>query len=220
MLDPGFGYSGQPKVIVDRPKRLRTKRNKKFQGASSEPSSEPEPRAVKAVADLEYEITGLEIVEGGNGYVKTEPPRIRITPPEEDPDWFLTVQDRPELRMVPVTLNEERSIRAKVAELEFPDGRVAFPPPPTMTTSTGALASQNILRRLNRDKLAMLPPSIRPQLAQNGKTGGKPVYSIPMLTVIPQSGEDIAPRYRAFDPVFGGIGTIPVQKGATELKAR
>jgi hypothetical protein len=32
---------------------------------------------------------GIDIIDGGNGYVADEFPSISITPPLEDPDWFI-----------------------------------------------------------------------------------------------------------------------------------
>jgi len=37
------------------------------------------------------------------------------------------------------------------------------------------------------------------------------------MDLIPQYVYNLSPRYRAYDPVFGGVGMVPVEKGALEL---
>lgn len=197
LLDPGWGYGGRkqapPKVKIE-PPRLKSK------GESGQ--------RAKAVAELEYEIVGAKVVRGGNGYVKTEVPQITITPPDGNPDWFLAVQEQPEMRMKKPA--EIEPLRLEVAEMKFSDGNVAYSID-RMPESKGV--DNALLDRLQRDPLEMLPPSIRPERYKYG------IYAIPSLARIPQSVPNLSPRYRACDPVFGGVGRVPVTKGAVALKA-
>ena len=84
VLDPGVGYGlGDdpivPIVEIEHPKRLKKKgepqqQQGKFKGKGSEAGTAPEIeiRTAVAVADIEYEIVGARLVDGGNG---------------DDPDW-------------------------------------------------------------------------------------------------------------------------------------
>ena len=204
VLDPGYGYGDRndspPKLSIEAPPKT-TGMNLKA------------PRRAKAVAELEYEIVGAQILSGGSGYVQTEPPKVKISPPEEDPDWFLALPEQPELRMDPVTQPEP--IRAKVTEMRLPDGNVAFsidglPRSPRL--------DDDLIDRLQRDPLELLPSSVRPVLRSDPSTGGI-LYTVRSLDQIPQFVAILSPRYRAYDPVFGGVGTVPVTKGALSLSA-
>lgn len=200
VLDPGYGYGGRksmpPKITIDEPSQL---------GSGG--------RRAKAVAMLEYEIQEVKIIRGGKGYVETEPPRVKVTPPKDDPDWFLSLQEQPELRMLPVEPSD--FFRVKVSEMTAPDGNVVFP-------SSGISGRYSIddvlLERLQRDPLEMLPSSIRPERVQSASFDSD-FYSIPALDRIPQYVAVLDPRYRAYDPVFGGVGIVPVQMGALQLTA-
>jgi len=39
------------------------------------------------VAELEYKVYGVEILDGGSGYILDEPPEVSLSLPTEDPDW-------------------------------------------------------------------------------------------------------------------------------------
>jgi hypothetical protein len=115
--------------------------------------------------------------------------------------------------MDPVTQPEP--IRAKVTEMRLPDGNVAFsidglPRSPRL--------DDDLIDRLQRDPLELLPSSVRPVLRSDPSTGGI-LYTVRSLDQIPQFVAILSPRYRAYDPVFGGVGTVPVTKGALSLSA-
>lgn len=248
VLDPGYGYGGvgsgqvrnlnkPPAVHVDPPpKNLATGGGI---GAS---------RPAKAAAVLEYEITGIELLRGGAGYVKSEPPAVRVSPPREDPDWFLSVQEQPELRMIPVESDEDifSGIRARVTEMRQPDGNIAYSLSGSGAAPPSAVAMQQpqiddaLLDRLHRDPLELLPQWVRPQrrpvvadvpqtpttksligatsITERASGLSRTAYTIPVLDSIPQVVAVLNPRYRAYDPVFGGVGKVPVTKGALELR--
>jgi hypothetical protein len=196
VLDPGYGYGKRklepPLVIIARPGNDQ----------KSGTSKKEELRGATAVAELEYEIAGLEIVEGGNGYVSTEPPKVTISPPEEGyPDWYV---DIPELAVQQADFG---SIRAEVAQMRCPNGNLAF--------SIGSVRPRiNVsIDRIKNDPLGLLPSSVRPERNSLG------CYIIPPIAAIPTYSTSPNPRYRAVDPIFGAIGTVPVTKSAMELKA-
>jgi len=78
-------------------------------------------------------------------------------------------------------------------------------------------ADPEVIGRVAGDALSLLPNSIRPELS--------PVfdrYIVPELPPIPVDLSDIAlpsQKYRAIDPIFGGIGTKPITIGAKKLTA-
>jgi len=204
VLDPGLGYGG---------KDTQTPPQIQILAPSKKGKDPKEIRVAKAVAVLEYELADLQLESGGNGYAKTEPPKISISPPESDPDWFLAIQEQPELRMVPVTSTVP--VEARVEEMKFADGNIAF------STAGGPIrrswVEDDLLDRLRRDPLELLPSSIRPEKLLLRRTK-QMLYGIPSLDDIPQYVVDVAPRFRAVDPVFGSVGKVPVSRGASELK--
>ena len=202
VLDPGYGYGTQreipPKVMIEPPKKPRGKKD-------DDDEKDRVYRRARASADLEYEIIGVDIVSGGSGYVSTEPPTVTISPPPQDPDWFVAVQELPELRMQPLT--DSYMVKAVVTEMNFVDGNVAFS---MSATRRRAGMDGTMIDRIRGDYLEMLPSVARPQR-------GDSVYTIPALEVIPDVALDLNPLYRAQDPLFGGIGVLPVTKGARAL---
>ncbi len=205
VLDPGSGYGGPtgeipPEVKIEAPpKRV----NKKVQKV----------RTATAIADLEYEVVGLELIDGGNGYSVSEPPSIQIVPPKQDPDWYIQVQDTVDQRYLPMG-DSEIKLKARVAAMKTAAGvsvLVSDNPPNFATIDSG------LIQLLQREPLELLPSSFRPRLVMDEKTGLRS-YTIPALKGIPMSSSDYPYFYREFDPVFGGVGRVPVTKGASALK--
>ena len=207
VLDPGYGY-GQGKkgtalppkvVIIDAPKKKQS----------------PDFRPAKAVAELEYEIVGLNILNGGNGYVADEFPTIKISPPTEDPDWF--VQEHTFQRSNLEDVRSQYSVKGEVKEMLLGDGTIID------KTFCGPEVTDGMIARVKRDPLELLPSRIRPQCVDTSSSSssssslaGVSYYRIPSL---PDMTVAAVPslRYRAFDPIFGPIGRVPVTKGARAL---
>eukprot|EP00535_Pseudo-nitzschia_heimii_P002881 CAMPEP_0197185590 /NCGR_PEP_ID=MMETSP1423-20130617/12261_1 /TAXON_ID=476441 /ORGANISM="Pseudo-nitzschia heimii, Strain UNC1101" /LENGTH=1071 /DNA_ID=CAMNT_0042636699 /DNA_START=472 /DNA_END=3687 /DNA_ORIENTATION=+ len=195
VLDPGYGYGRNknrtpPKVIVKPP------------DATGIEKSVGQRRAI-AKAELEYEIASIEMVENGNGYVCTEPPRVDITPPFQEPDWFvdfadLAVLDEPGLN--------RQTFGASVMEMQR-GGSVVYTP--TMVKPPPEYS----LQRIKDDPIGLIPSIIRPALNSDGSYENPLVASVPTI----DNARD-NPRFRAVDPLFGAIGALPVQKSAAELK--
>ena len=207
VLDPGYGYGGSkekpPRVQIGKPT-----------GRPSDTSKAP--RTAKAIAQLEYEIVGVKIVDGGNGYVKTEPPVITVSEPDTDPDWFVDVQEIPSMRMIP--FESDYFLRLQVSEMKFPDGNVAFSLGGTGIKSSRTLVNDELIQRLQRDPLELIPSSVRPELREDVSTGNS-IYVVVPLARIPQFVAVMDARYRATDPIFGNVGRVPVTKGAAALSA-
>lgn len=195
VLDPGYGYGKLKKrrIPLEPPKIM-----------IAVPSTESniKGRRATAVAEMEYEIVGINTTSGGNGYVNTEPPEITISEPAEDPDWFVEV---PELK---VLLSEFGPVRAEVAEMRGPTGNLAYSIGDYPKVSRQSIS----VDRIKRDPTELLPSSIRLERNSIGK------YIIPSIAAVPTYSTSPNPRYRAVDPLFGSIGSVPVTKSALELK--
>jgi Mitochondrial carrier protein len=203
VLDPGYGYGGgrkvlPPKVVIEAPPAQRSRNTP--------------ARTARAYAQLEYKIAGIQLVDGGTGFVSTEPPCIRISPPSQDPDWFISVQDNPTMRMVPVL--DPEPLRATVTEMKYADGNIAFSINGIPDRSN--VINDDLLERIVRDPLELLPSSARPELLPDPRSG-TPRYTIPQIASVPQFVAAPSPRYIAEDPIFGGVGRLPVTKGASAL---
>ncbi|VEU35297.1 unnamed protein product [Pseudo-nitzschia multistriata] len=197
VLDPGHGYGRSknktpPKVIIKPPES---------RGIAQSRGNRP----ALAKAELEYEIVEIEIVEKGNGYVGTEPPLVTITPPEEEPDWYVDVA---ELAVLADSSSNRQSFGASVVEMRGPKGNLAYSP-----GGIRAVPPKFPLRRVREDPIELLPSVIRPEYNSYG------TYVIPSVAAV-RTYEKILdnPRFRAVDPLFGAIGALPAQKSAMELK--
>jgi len=208
LLDPGYGYrsttansGGVLQVKVDAPPSLskaKLKQRKKLQGR----------RTAKAIAELEGEIVKIDIVKGGNGFVISEPPSVVISPPDELPDWYVAPSEF-------LGRNEEQGsfVQARVSEMRLGDGTTVSPSVLQNLQGTRVSVDRAVIERLQREPLELLPFSkIRPQ--RIGKDGSYTIVGLPAPT---PAMPDISPRFRAVDPIFGAVGTVPVTRGATEL---
>mmetsp|Transcript_40921 Transcript_40921/g.123405 ORF Transcript_40921/g.123405 Transcript_40921/m.123405 type:complete len:893 (+) Transcript_40921:1635-4313(+) len=234
ILDPGFGYGGGgsrneepalPTVEIEAPRKSRRAR------ASNGPQQNGAKamRAATAIAELEYAITDIKILDEGNGYVTTQPPRVTISPPEADPDWFLS---RAELAPKRQGAEEDAGsgggeMGARVTSMRrpFPGGAVDTSTA-TAIRSEMTLLDESALWNVRGNPLGLLPSDIRPEFVKSvvfspglvvtPSEGG--TVHIPFLPEAPPRGAPLpSPRYRAFDPLFGGVGTKPVTKGARDL---
>ena len=200
VLDAGYGFGGRkghpPRVTIALPKQKQP--GKRF-------------RTAVAIAELEYEIVGIQILEHGNGYVATEPPKVTVSEPLVDPDWFV---DTPELDLLEAKFGPAR---AEVAEMTGPKGNIVYSLGGTMADRTTITPPEPIkvpLRRVRDNPTELLPSMIRPELNSYG------TYVIPSIAAV-RTYDNILdnPRFRALDPLFGAIGTLPAQKAANELKS-
>ena len=197
-LDPGSGFGhiskGEPpKVRISSP--TKGPRSKDLVGRTA--------RRAQAVAELEYEISDIQLLDGGSGYVANEPPKIFISSPRNDPDWYLDSKEIHEKGA------KAPMIIARVVEMKYPDGSIAYP----MSTETmSASAGEISFSRLQNEPLELIPSTVRPEITSDGS------YTVPAVSKVPAYASTRSPRYRAVDPLFGSIGSVPVTKGALELK--
>jgi hypothetical protein len=198
VLDPGYGYGRRKETPPSVTVALPNQANKRF-------------RPAVAKAELEYEIVGIGILQNGNGYVSTEPPKVTVSEPAEDPDWFV---DTPELDLLE---SEYGPARAEVAQMMGPKGNLAYSLGGTMAERTAITPQEPIqisLRGVWENPTELLPSVIRPELNSYG------TFVIPSIAAVRTYDNIIdSPRFRAVDPLFGSIGTLPAQKAANELKS-
>ena len=206
VLDPGYGYGLRgkklPEVIIEQPKteeKLSPRERKRMSH---------EFRPAKAVAELEYEIVGIDLLDGGNGYSGSETPSISISPPQENPDWYYSPDELfgGQLAKNPA---EPKSVSARVVEMRLGDGTVLTEPIESKPIDDA------MINLLERDPLELLPTSVRPMQRYPGSAA----FVIPTLPPMPPQMVVPSARYRAYDPLFGGVGSVPVTMGALELSA-
>ncbi|KAL7554183.1 hypothetical protein ACHAWF_017585 [Thalassiosira exigua] len=216
VLNPGFGYGGRqtkqgvepilPSVEI-RERKLRNK------------SSKSEIKPAKAVAELEYKVVGIDIVDGGSGYLFDQPPKVSLDLPE-DPDWFAT----PAI-LSPGTEEDEENqlILASVTQMKSGNNGVLIDTKAVRKGRDDLTLGNVVLRAIQEDPIALLPFSARPQFSLFRDEASSDViengyYSIPS---IPPAPSDITPssNYRSIDPLFGGIGKAPVTKNALTLSS-
>ena len=247
VLDPGYGYNTggqkklpdgtintkmteQPPLVIIRP----PKNPRKGITINTTPNSSKGLRFRQATANavMEYKVEAITVTEKGNGYVGTDPPKITISPPREDPDWFV---DLAELAVFDDPAIDRRPFEPRVTKMNIPKsggiyeiGGIAAAARRRSSSSSSSSSSSTPSSSATTDTkipitsfvggdgdpLALLPP-VRPEL--DTSTG---MYVLPSISDIP-TYDDVKkknPRFRAVDPLFGAIGAVPVQKSATELK--
>ncbi len=210
VLNPGLGYGGKDgdvEVRIAPPKKINI-------GMKSDESNNY--RTAVAIADLEYSITDIKILNGGNGYVFSEPPNIYISPPQdqEEVDWYMVPLDK---KLWQVNDKENR-VEVRVHTMSSSINNETFVIDTTDMSPYQLIESDpSILKDLENDQLALFPSTLRPYFVKFDKSGRKGAYSILSLPL--ESTKLILPsqRYRAYDSVFGGIGAKPVLKGAQKL---
>ena len=218
VLDPGYGY-GKYNRRTDIAPEVRIASPKKPLGTDNK--SKDKYLTAIAIADLEFAIDAIKIVDGGNGYILNQPPNAAITPPAIDADWYMSPIDRLTWRA-----NDIDQVGVKVVSM------IRSNTGETVDVNTGQPEEldligsyPSILNVLAGDPLSLLPSSLCPHFtasgdqipelgARAGKNGNYRILSLPetLPTMILPS-----PRYRAFDPVFGAIGSKPVTISAQAL---
>eukprot|EP00984_Skeletonema_dohrnii_P017696 scaffold8131_cov215-Skeletonema_dohrnii-CCMP3373.AAC.2 len=215
VLNPGFGYGGstargQPTLpTVEFRERIFPRQKKK---KSNNGSSPKKVKAAKAVVELEYQVAGATILDGGSGYSFDSPPDVKISLPATDPDWFVA----PNIYGQSMDDDENQYIAARVTKIKRGGSGVILDTDAAMRGGIGQRVTRDILRTVLRDPVALLPPSVRPELSIDK---GAAFYSIKSLPRPPSKDVILPSNYRSIDPLFGGIGRAPVTKNQVTLSA-
>mmetsp|Transcript_37334 Transcript_37334/g.78210 ORF Transcript_37334/g.78210 Transcript_37334/m.78210 type:complete len:892 (+) Transcript_37334:94-2769(+) len=215
VLNPGFGYGGRqsrqgeptlPTVEIRERKLLRQKKSK------------VEVKPAKAVAELEYKVIGVNIVDGGSGYLFDEPPKVSLDLPQVDPDWFA----KPTIFDQNMEEDEENQlILASVTQMKSGTDGFVVDIRAARSGKDDLVFEDDTLRSIQKDPIALLPSNTRPQFSkfQGSNVIEKGYYSIMPLPAAPSDVALPSSNYRAIDPVFGGIGKAPVTKNAVTLSS-
>ena len=220
VLNPGFGYGGvgtssrgggPPTLpMVEFRERIAFPRQKKKKKKDSRSLSRVKP--AKAVVELEYQVAGVTILDGGSGYSFDSPPEVKISLPPTDPDWFV----EPNIYGENMEEDENQYIAARVTKIKSGSNGVVFDTDASIKGGIGQRITRDILRTVLRDPVALLPPTVRPELSKD-KNGA--LYSIKSLPRPPSKDVILPSNYRSIDPLFGGIGRAPVTKNQVTLSA-
>lgn len=245
LIDPGFGYGGQQNREGSEP-TLPTIEIRERKSRQSNPGTEVKP--AKAVAELEYsvilfvfaiiifclilvcayllrinfrlQVVGVDILDGGSGYLFDQPPKVALVLPQTDPDWFAT----------PMTLldteddDENQVILASVTQMKSGGDGIIIDPKAVRKGRDDFQLGDDILRKIKSDPISLLPPIIRPQYSKfiddaSPSVIAKGYYYIPSLPPINRDAALPSSKYRSIDPLFGPLGKAPVIKNALTLSS-
>lgn len=166
-----------------------------------------------AVAELEYKVSGVDVVDGGSGYLFDQPPEVSWNLPV-DADWFVTQKSQ--------GIEEDNQlVTARVSKMRSSTSDITVDTGAVRRGKSELVVDVDILRKLQSDPITLIPCYIRPQFTKFAADGEtvikKGFYAIPSLPLPPMNAKIPSPLYRSFDPLFGGVGKAPVTKSALEL---
>lgn len=209
VLKPGFGYGGKRTQKTFEEPILPTVEFRERKGRPEKPA--------KAVPEMEYKVVGVEIVDGGSGYLFDEPPRVSLDLPSTDPEWFAT----------PLILRETEEdednqlILASVTQMKNGTSGDIIDISSVRRRIYNTKLAGDAIQLIQKDPIALLPSDTRPQFSKFSDSASPDViengyYFISTLPPV-QSREAAQSKYRSIDPLFGGIGKAPVTKNALTL---
>ena len=223
VLNPGRGY-GQARNSLDGspvlPRvEIKPRRQKKSSGNPFRPAMF---RPARAVAELEYQVIGAEVIDGGTGYLLDQPPQVTLELPESDPDYYNVAQafGRPK----PAYKDEESQqlLSASVTQMKTSSGDLVSTRAVDVDLGLKSLSSED-LQLIRNDPVALIPSDLRPRFSKfDSDNSTNPLetgfYYVPSLP--PQSAATAVilgkSKLRSVD-LFGGIAKAPVTKTALTL---
>ncbi|KAL3826761.1 hypothetical protein ACHAXA_009370, partial [Cyclostephanos tholiformis] len=217
LIDPGFGYGGLQNREGSEP-TLPTVEIRQRMSRQNNPDKEVKP--AKAVPELEYSVVGVEIIDGGSGYIFDQPPKVALILPQTDPDWFAT----------PITLqdteddDENQVILASVTQMKSGGDGIIVDPRAVRRGRDNFQLGDDLIRKIKSDPISLLPPVVRPQYSKfiddaSPSVSMKGYYYISSLPPIKQEVVLTSSKYRSIDPLFGPLGKAPVIKNAMTLSS-
>lgn len=223
VVNPGFGYGVQQQQNNGKGNEPTIPVEIRFRKSRQSIPGRDVVKPAKAVAELEYEVVGVEIIDGGSGYLFDQPPKVTLVLPQADPDWFATpiaLQDTED--------DESQLILASVTQMKNGADGVIVDTSAVRRGRDELKLDNDVLRTIKSDPIALLPPVVRPQYTKfiRGSSSRSVVekgyYYISSLP--PYMKADVAfpsslKKYRSIDPLFGGIGKAPVVKNALTLSS-
>lgn len=161
VVNPGFGYGGQQQQQQNNEKRneptIPTVEIRLRKSRQSIPGRDV-VKPAKAVAELEYEVVGVDIIDGGSGYLFDQPPKVTLVLPQTDPDWFATpiaLQDTED--------DESQLILASVTQMKNGANGVIVDTSAVRRGRDELKLDNDVLRTIKSDPIALLPSVVRPQ---------------------------------------------------------
>lgn len=217
LVNPGFGFGGQQNGEGAEP-TLPTVEVRERRSRQSIPGREVNP--AKAVAELEYEVVGVEILDGGSGYLFDQPPKVSLVLPQTDPDWFATP-----IALLDTEDDENQLTLASVTQMKSGANGVIVDTRAVRRGRDDLKLAIDELRTIKSNPISLLPSVVRPQYSKFKSDSSPSViekgyYYITSLP--PLKPEVVLPstkKYRSIDPLFGGIGKAPVVKNALTLSS-
>jgi len=217
VLNPGFGYGGQQvrKGLEPNLPAVEIRERKLRQTVSRK-----EVKPAKAVSVLEYKVVGVDIIDGGTGYLFDQPPEVSLDLPQSDPDWFAS----PTILGQTDEDDENQLILASVTEMKSGTNGLTLDTRAVRKGKDNFVLGGDELRSIKKDPIALLPSTIRPQFSKFISDASSNViengyYSILSLPPVQPGMALPSSRYRSLDPLFGGIGKAPVTKNAMTLSS-
>ena len=168
------------------------------------------------------QVVGVEILDGGSGYLFDQPPKVALVLPQTDPDWFATPQSLQETE----DDDENQVILASVTQMKSGANGIVVDTRAVRRGRDDFNLATDVLRKIKSDPIALLPPVVRPQyskfknsLDSSPSVIEKGYYCISSLPPIEQEVALPSSKYRSVDPLFGPLGKVPVIKNASTLSS-
>ena len=227
VLNPGFGYGGSQRqgseptlpTVEIRERKLQSKISNARQATSN---NKEDFTPANAVAELEYKVSGIKIIDGGSGYLFDQPPEISVELPPIDPDWYAA----PAILKKDIDEEDEDSspLLASVTMMKSGNDGVEVDTRAVRQAKDSVFIPYKTLRSMRKDPIALLPSNIRPQFTKFVSRASADViengfYSAKSLPPVPTDVVLSSSTYRSIDPIFGGIGKAPVTKTALTLSS-
>ena len=166
------------------------------------------------------QVVGVEILDGGSGYLFDQPPKVALVLPQTDPDWFATPQSLQETE----DDDENQVILASVTQMKSGANGIVVDTRAVRRGRDDFNLAADVLRKIKSDPIALLPPVVRPQYSKFMMNSSPSViekgyYCISSLPPIKQEVALPSSKYRSIDPLFGPLGKAPVIKNAVTLSS-
>jgi len=221
VLNPGRGYGqatnsldGSPVLPRVEIKPRRQKKSSAFRPAMFRPA--------RAVAELEYQVVGAEVIDGGTGYLLDRPPQVTLELPESDPDYYNVAQAFSRTKTAYKDEESQQLLSASVTQMKTSSGDLVSTRAVDVDMGVTTLSSED-LQLIRNDPAALLPSDLRPRFSRfDSVNSTNPLetgfYYVPFLPPPSAATAVILGKsfFRSVD-MFGGIAKAPVTKTALTL---
>ena len=222
VLNPGRGYGQAMNSLDGNPVlprvEIKPRRQKKSSGNPFRPAMF---RPARAVAELEYQVIGADVIDGGTGYLLDRPPQVSLELPESDPDYYNVAQAFSLKNTANKVEESQQLLSASVTQMKTSSGDLVS------TRADVGMGMSNLssedLQLIRNDPVALLPSDLRPRFSKfDSANSTDPLetgfYYVPSLPPPAAATAVILgkSKLRSAD-LFGGIAKAPVTKTALTL---